>query len=59
HSDTFGLADIAVVSMLGYLRLRRPELLEGEYPQIHRYLAEQLTRPSLAETVPPNLPVRA
>lgn len=59
HDNTFSLADIAVVSMLGYLKLRRPELLEGDYPHVLRYLAGQLGRPSLAETIPPNLPMRA
>lgn len=55
--DTFSLADIAVVCALGYINLRRPELLDGR-DALAAYLARQLERPSLAETVPPNLPVR-
>jgi len=55
--DAFSLADIAVVCALGYINLRRPELLDGR-DVLNAYLARQLERPSLAETVPPNLPVR-
>lgn len=58
HGQCFSLADIAVVTMAGYLKLRRPELLVDAYPELQRYLREQLQRKSLAETVPPNLPVR-
>jgi glutathione S-transferase len=54
----FSLADIALVSALGYINLRRPQLLDGR-PVLATYLAHQLTRPSLLETVPPNLPVRS
>ena len=55
--DAFSLADIAVVCALGYINLRRPELLEGR-AVLAAYLGRQLERPSLAETVPPNLPIR-
>ncbi len=58
QGECFSLADIAVVAMAGYLKLRRPELLVDAYPELQRYLAEQLQRKSLADTVPPNLPVR-
>jgi glutathione S-transferase len=54
----FSLADIALVSALGYINLRRPELLVGR-SILAAYVERQLTRPSLRETVPPNLPVRS
>ncbi|HET9956676.1 MAG TPA: glutathione S-transferase family protein [Polyangiaceae bacterium] len=57
HGERFTLADIAVIAATGYVKLRRPELLDG-YPELDRYIAQQLQRPSLASTVPPNLPVR-
>jgi len=53
----FSLADVALVSALGYVNLRRPELLDGR-DVLTAYMARQLRRPSLAETAPPNLPVR-
>jgi glutathione S-transferase len=56
-ADTFSLADVAVVCALGYINLRRSELLDGR-DSLRAYLARQLERPSLAQTVPPNLPVR-
>lgn len=59
HGEQFSLADIAVASMVGYLKLRLPELLEEGYPELRRYVSEQLERGSIADTVPPNLPVRA
>jgi len=55
HGDVFSLADIAVVAALGYVTLRFPELLLG-YDKLNRYHEHQLERPSLAETIPPNLP---
>jgi glutathione S-transferase len=55
HGDVFSLADIAVVAGLGYVNLRFPELLEG-YDELNRYSQRLLERPSLAETIPPNLP---
>lgn len=57
HGDSFTLADISIVTMAGYLNLRRPELLEG-YQELQRYVATQLERASLRDTIPPNLPVR-
>jgi glutathione S-transferase len=56
-TDDFSLADVALVSALGYIGLRRPELLDGR-DVLAGYLARQLRRPSLAETLPPNLPLR-
>jgi glutathione S-transferase len=58
HGHDFTLADIAVAVMVGYLNLRRPDLLDGPYPELQRYISELLQRPSLRDTVPPNLPVR-
>lgn len=55
--DAFSLADIAIVCALGYINLRRPELLDGR-DVLGAYVRRQLERPSLAETLPPNLPVR-
>jgi glutathione S-transferase len=55
--DEFSLADIAVTCALGYINLRRPELLDGRQT-LGTYLARQLERPSLAETLPPNVPMR-
>src|SRR5688572_3019915 len=55
--ESFSLADIAVTCAMGYINLRRPELLDGRQT-IHAYVTQQLQRPSLAETLPPNLPVR-
>jgi glutathione S-transferase len=55
--DAFSLADIAIVCALGYINLRRPELLDGR-DVLGAYLRRQLERPSLAETLPPNVPMR-
>jgi len=55
HGDALSLADIAVVSALGYANLRLPELLPG-YVELERYHRAQLERESLRATVPPNLP---
>jgi glutathione S-transferase len=55
--DAFSLADIAIVCALGYINLRRPELLDGR-DGLGAYLRRQLERPSLAETLPPHLPMR-
>lgn len=57
--DGFSLADIAVLSMLDYLDLRRPDLLEAGYPETQRYRAGHQARPSIAATVPPRLPIGA
>lgn len=53
----FSLADIAVIAALGYCRLRRQEFLEGDYSSLLEYEARLLERPSLKETIPPDLPV--
>jgi glutathione S-transferase len=58
HGDSFTLADIAVISALGYVRLRRPNFLEGRAPLL-AYETGLLERPSLKATIPPNLPVMA
>lgn len=55
--EAFSLADIAIVCALGYINLRRPELLDGR-DVLGAYVRRQLERPSLAETLPPNLPIR-
>jgi glutathione S-transferase len=55
--DEFSLADVALTCALGYINLRRPELLDGRQT-LNTYLARQLERPSLAETLPPNVPMR-
>jgi glutathione S-transferase len=55
--EAFSLADIAIVCALGYINLRRPELLDGR-DVLGAYLRRQLERPSLAETLPPNVPMR-
>jgi glutathione S-transferase len=55
--ELFSLADIAIVCALGYINLRRPELLDGR-DVLGAYLRRQLERPSLAETLPPNVPIR-
>ena len=56
--ETFSLADIAIVCAIGYVNLRRPELLDGR-DALAAYVRRQHERPSLAETAPPNVPVRA
>ncbi len=57
HGDTFTLADAAVVSAVGYVALRRPELLEP-CRVVRAYADSLLSRPSIANTVMPNLPIR-
>ncbi|MBM3393596.1 MAG: glutathione S-transferase [Betaproteobacteria bacterium] len=49
----FGLADIAVGSMLGFLALRGPEInWPGEYPHLASLYARLMERPSFASTTP-------
>lgn len=55
--ESFSLADIAITCAIGYVNLRRPELLDGR-DVLATYARRQLERPSLAETVPPNVPMR-
>ena len=57
HGSDFSLADVALVCAVGYLNLRRPQLLEQHAPT-RAFCERLLERRSLAETVPPDLPVR-
>jgi glutathione S-transferase len=54
-ADTFSLADIAVVCLLGYLDLRfgNKVKLDKHYSNLARLNQSLATRPSIAETVPP------
>lgn len=53
----FSLADIALACAIGYVNLRRPELLDGR-DIIAGYVKRQLQRASLAQTLPPNVPIQ-
>jgi glutathione S-transferase len=57
HGDTFTLADAALLSAVGYVELRHADFLEAA-PRLRAYAARMATRPSVAATVMPNLPVR-
>ena len=49
----FGIADIAVGCMLGYLDCRLPEFAwRGKYPNLGAFAESMLSRPSFASTVP-------
>lgn len=50
---TFSLADAALLSALGYIGLRAPELVEGIPSIVRDYQARFATRPSVAATAPP------
>jgi glutathione S-transferase len=51
--DRFGLGDIAVGSVLGYLEVRFPELeWRSRYPNLARYSDGLTERPSFRSTVP-------
>jgi glutathione S-transferase len=51
--DRFGLGDIAVGSVLGYLEVRLPELdWRSRYPNLARYVDRLAERPSFRATVP-------
>lgn len=51
--ERFGLADIAIGSVLGYLGVRFPEKnWRGEYPALAAYAEALFARPSFAETLP-------
>jgi glutathione S-transferase len=54
NGESYGLADIAVGCMLGYLDLRQPDnRWRDDYPNL-MHLADRLAkRPSFAETAPP------
>jgi glutathione S-transferase len=58
HDNTFGLADIAVGAVLGYLDLRFPEWdWRTPYPNLAQLLDEQLEkRNSFKESAPPKTP---
>ncbi|HLD10050.1 MAG TPA: glutathione S-transferase N-terminal domain-containing protein [Methylophilaceae bacterium] len=52
--EVFSLADIALGCMLGYLSLRYKNIKwQKQYPNLARYYAEMMRRPSFSETVPP------
>jgi glutathione S-transferase len=53
-ADTFSLADIAVVCLLGYLDLRFGNKLKlsKNHPNLARLNESLATRPSVVETVP-------
>jgi glutathione S-transferase len=52
-SGTFGLADIAAGSALGYLGVRFPEKdWRGAYPHLAAYADRLFQRPSFAATLP-------
>jgi glutathione S-transferase len=53
--ETFSLADIALVCVLGYLDLRFGEKVDfdNRYPNLARLNKSLASRPSIAETVPP------
>jgi glutathione S-transferase len=53
--ETFSLADIALVCVLGYLDLRFDDKvdLENRYPNLARLNASLASRSSIAETLPP------
>lgn len=51
--DTFGLADIAVGCMLGYVSLRAPDLeWRRSYPNLDKFSTRMEARPSFRETRP-------
>lgn len=54
YGDTMTVADIAVASALGYVGLRFSEDFkwQEQYPNLARFYAEMLERPSFKDTVP-------
>jgi glutathione S-transferase len=52
--DTFSLADVALVSVLGYLELRFVAKVDlaNRYPNLARLNQSLAARPSIAETAP-------
>jgi glutathione S-transferase len=51
HGNAFSLADIAVICALGYLSLRRPEIVwMDEYPNLAKLNDKLMQRPSFVET---------
>ena len=57
HGSELSLADVALVCAVGYVNLRRPQLLE-QHAATRAFCERLLERRSLADTVPPNLPIR-
>ena len=56
---TFGLADIAVGSVLGYLGVRYPQLAwRARYPSLSVYADNLFSRPSFAASTPTAQPIR-
>ena len=54
HGDAFTLADAAVLSALGYIELRAPQLLrEAQFPTLEDYRTRHAQRSSVATTAPP------
>lgn len=51
--DAFGMADVALVSAIGYLDFRFPELRKGRCPRVEALLARLHERPSVRETAIP------
>ena len=57
--DTFGLADIAIGSVLGYLNVRYPDLAwRTLYPHLSTYADGLFARPSFAASTPFAQPIR-
>ena len=52
HGNQFTLADAALVAAVGYVTLRRPQLLQG-LPSLLDYAKGHATRPSVLATIPP------
>ncbi|HWA73145.1 MAG TPA: glutathione S-transferase N-terminal domain-containing protein [Polyangiaceae bacterium] len=52
-STDFSLADAALVSALGYIELRAPELFKVPYPNLEGYRGLFATRSSVSTTEPP------
>ncbi|MDH3316207.1 MAG: glutathione S-transferase N-terminal domain-containing protein [Gammaproteobacteria bacterium] len=51
--DTFGLADVAVGCMLGYVSLRAPDIeWRRSYPNLAKFSTRMEARPSFRETLP-------
>jgi glutathione S-transferase len=56
--SAFGLADVAVGCMLGYLDLRLPEFdWRGRHPNLVAFSERIFSRPSFAATVPETQPI--
>ncbi len=51
--DSFGIGDAALVSALGYVRLRAPDMFERGYPMLEAWEERVSARRSVQETKPP------